>query len=113
MVVRSANKKSNFIKKHLIEEVFRVYDTNRKICEVPANSYMFFDRGINPIPNSQDSINRFGRGSFYFKEKVVPIPWGNLTGKLLIRLLNEMKENRFYFLKQSDDIFLKTRPKKK
>jgi hypothetical protein len=113
VVVKNNNTKSNFIKKHLIEEVFRVYNEKRKICDVPANSYLFFDTPIEPIPNSTDRINRFGRGNFYYKDKVLPIPWGDLNGKLLIRALNELKSNRVYFLKQVNNTqFCKTRVKR-
>lgn len=111
VVKNTNNTKSNFIKKHLIGEVFRIYEQKRKICDVPANSYLFFDNPVEPIPNSTNRINRFGRGSFFYKDQILPIAWGNMSGKLLIRTLDEMKSNRVYFLKQFDKQFLKTRVK--
>lgn len=101
--------KASFIRLHLIKFVFEQTDKIKKIVGVPANSFIYFD---NPIKTTHFQIDRFGKGSFFFKNQVLPIDWKSIDGKILIEAFKEIKQNKVFVLKQIDNRFYKTRVKK-
>jgi len=100
----------NFIRIHLIKEIFRYSDEKKKIIGVPGNSFVYFDE---PIDAGRYKIDRFGKGNFYFKEQVLPVSWTSINGNILLSALNEVKKNKVFVLKQIDNKFYKTRVKNK
>jgi hypothetical protein len=98
----------NFIRIHLIKEIFRYSDEKKKITGVPGNSFVYFDV---PIDAGFYKVDRFGKGNFYFKEQVLPLSWSSINGSLLLKALNELKKNNVFVLKQIDNKFYKTRVK--
>jgi hypothetical protein len=108
MVAPAKNTKSNFIRMHLIKEIFQRSDRTKKICNVPGNSFVYFDE---PIQTTTYKINRFGKGSFFFEEQVLPISWGSIDGKILLKALDEIKKNKVFVLKDMDGRPCKTRIK--
>lgn len=109
-MVASTKKKSNFIRTYLIKEIFQKSSEKKKICQVPDNTFIYFDK---PIPANMYKINRFGKGSFFFNEQVLPIDWGSINGNILLEALEQIKSNNFFVLKDVGGKFYKTRPKGK
>lgn len=109
-MVAPIKKKSNFIRTHLIKEIFQRSSEKKKICQVPENAFIYFDE---PIQTTMYKINRFGKGSFFFSEQVLPIDWGSIDGKILLKALEHIKTNKFFVLKDVEGKFYKTRPKGK
>lgn len=89
--------RSSFIKLHLIKEIFQKSEEKRKICNVAANSFIYFD---NPIKCSMYKIDRFGKGSFFFKNQVIPVSWASIDGRILLKAFNELKQNNVFVLKE-------------
>ena len=90
MVAPIKKKKSNFIRMHLIKEIFQRSSEKKKICQVPENAFIYFDE---PIQTTMYKINRFGKGSFFLSEQVLPIDWGSIDGKILLKALEHIKNN--------------------
>jgi len=109
-MVAPIKKKSNFIRTHLIKEIFQRSSEKKKICQVPDNAFIYFDE---PIQTTMYKINRFGKGSFFFSEQVLPIDWGSIDGEILLKALEHIKTNKFFVLKDVEGKFYKTRPKGK
>jgi hypothetical protein len=110
MVMPVKRTKSNFIRTHLIKEIFQRSSEKKKICQVPENTFIYFDE---PIQTTHFRINRFGKGNFFFEEQVLPIDWSSIDGKILLKAVEEIKTNRFFVLKDVGGRFYKTRPKGK
>lgn len=108
MVALLKHQKSNFIRMHLIKEIFQRCDRTKNICRVPGNSFVYFDE---PIQTSIYRINRFGKGSFFFEEQVLPIDWMSIDGKILLKALDGIKKNKVFVLKDIDGRPSKTRIK--
>ena len=106
-MVAPIKKKSNFIRTHLIKEIFQISSEKKKICQVPDSTFIYFDE---PIQTSSYKINRFGKGSFFFTEQVLPVDWGSIDGKILLKAVRQIKTNRFFILKDIGGISYKTRP---
>lgn len=100
--------KSNFIRFHLIQQIFEAAKEKRKACGVLENSFIYFDE---PIQFKRGILNRFGKGSFYPDEQVVPVDWASIDGPTLVKALKQIKENKIFVLKQTDAKLLKFRPK--
>jgi hypothetical protein len=103
-------KKSNFIRTHLITMIFKKSSEKRKICKVPEPSFLYFDE---PIQTNHFKIDRFGKGSLFFKDQILPIDWNSVNGSYLLEAYQKIKTNQFHVLKEVDGRFYKTRLKGK
>jgi hypothetical protein len=110
MVMPVKRTKFNFIRLHLIKEIFQRSSEKKKICQVPENSFIYFDE---PIQTTHFKINRFGKGNFFFEEQVLPIDWTSIDGIILLKAVELIKTNKFFVLKDVDGKFYKAKPKGK
>ena len=110
MVMPVKRTKSNFIRLHLIKEIFQRSSEKKKICQVPDNAFIYFD---DPIQTTMYKITRFGKGNFFFEEQVLPIDWTSIDGNILLKAVELIKTNKFFVLKDVEGKFFKTRPKGK
>jgi hypothetical protein len=78
------------------------------ICGVARNSFVYFN---SPIETSIYKIDRFGKGSFYFKEQILPISWTSIDGKILLNAYNQIKDNKVFCIKDVDNKLIKIRAK--
>ena len=106
--LKDSSVKSNFIRIHLIKEIFRYTDEKKKIIGVPGNSFVYFDE---PICAGRYKIDRFGKGNFYFTDQVLPVSWASINGAILLSALKEVKNNKVFVLKQIDNKYFRTRVK--
>ena len=104
--------KSNFMRQHLIKEIFRNTYSARNILGVKHDSFIFFDDPIR-VKNGRINqiINRFGKGSLYCKNEIIPIPWTAVNGNQLIDILNKVRNKEFYSHKDIDGKSCKIRIK--
>jgi len=109
-MVATIIKKSNFIRMYLIKEIFQKSSEKKKICQVPENTFIYFDE---PIQTKTFKIDRFGKGSLFFDEQILPIDWASIDGDILLEALNQIKTNKFFVLKNVNGKLYKTRPKGK
>ena len=93
----------DFIRYNLISKILTKYRDNRDLYK--HNNFFYFNNKIG-------SINRIGKGFLYNEEEVMPIDWNEIKGKDLMIVLNEIKQKNFYFYKDINGKFYKTRPKK-
>ena len=88
--------RSNFIRTHLMKEIFHYTDAKKKIIGVPGNSFVYFDE---PIESGSYKIDRFGKGNFYLTDQVLPVSWSSISGKILLSAYNKIKSNKVFILK--------------
>ncbi len=94
----------NFIRYNLISKILSKYRDNRDLYN--HDNFFYFNNKIG-------NINRIGKGFLFNEEEVVPVDWKKIKGKDLVAILNEMKNKNFYFYKDINGKFYKTRPKKR
>lgn len=78
------------------------------ICGVTRNSFVYFNY---PIETSMYKIDRFGKGSFYFKDQILPVSWTSIDGKILVNAYNQIKDNKVFCIKDVDNKLIKIRAK--
>lgn len=100
--------KSNIIRTHLIKRIFEISSKIRKITDVPEGSFVYFEE---PIKSGTHVIDRFGRGSLFLKEQILPISWSSIKGQDLVKVHKTLKENKVYVLKIVGDTTFKSRVK--
>ena len=93
----------NFIRYNIISKILSKYRDNRDLYD--HDSFFYFNSEIN-------KIDRIGKGFLYNKDEVVPVDWNNVRGKDLLNILKEMKNKNFFFYKDINGKFYKTRPKR-
>jgi hypothetical protein len=92
----------DFIKVHLISKIAKNY---RKMkTHFSHDGFFFFNDKVG-------DINRIGRGLLYKEEVITPSDWRKIKGTDLIKILKQIEENKFYFHKEINGRFYKTRPK--
>ena len=89
--------KTNFIRNHLLREIFKRSLEVKTRLQVPEDSFIYFDELISTY-----KINRFGRGNFYPSEKVVPINWKLIDAKILLEAFDKIRENKIFVIKNAD-----------
>ena len=92
----------NFIKVHLISKIAKNYRQMR--TSFSHDGFFFFNEKVS-------DINRIGKGLLYKEEVITPEDWRKIKGKDLIKILNQIKNREFYFHKEVNGRFYKTRPK--
>ena len=75
---------------------------------------MYFDEPVDA--GTIYNIDRYGKGSVYLKDQLIPISWASLSGKTLMKMYEELKANRVYVMKEylqgcQGNQYLKTRLK--
>lgn len=100
--------KSNIIRTHLIKKIFEISSNVRKITDVPEGSFVYFEE---PIKSGSNEIDRFGRGSLYLKNQILPISWPSINGADLMNVFKTLKRNKVYVLKIVGDTTFKSRVK--
>lgn len=95
---------SNFITRHIISKIES--EIKKKQAILKHESFYYFD---TPINNGKKSINRFNRWNPYMKEEILPSSWYSLDGKVLIEILDKIKNNKFYIYKNINGKDCKTR----
>lgn len=93
----------DFIRYNIISKILSNYRDNRNLYN--HDSFFYFDSQVS-------KIDRIGKGFLYNKDEVMPVDWNNVTGKELVNVLQEMKRKNFYFFKNINGKFYKTRPKR-
>jgi len=92
----------DFIKIHIISKIAKNYREIR--TNFSHDGFFFFNEKVN-------GINRIGSGLLYKEEVITPEHWKNIKGGDLIKILNQIEEKKFYFHKEINGRFYKTRPK--
>jgi hypothetical protein len=98
----------SFIRTHLVKNIFLLSEKIMSICGVARNSFVYFS---NPIQTSHYKIDRFGKGSFYFKDQILPVSWTSIDGKILLDAFNQLKDNKVFCIKDIDNKLIKIRAK--
>ncbi len=104
--VKSSGVRTNVIRRHLIDRIYKISDQKKKILEVSDNTFIYFN---NPIWVSIYNVNRFLEGNFYIKDEHIPIHWTFIDGIVLLKAYEALNSNSVYVLKQKDNLFYKTR----
>jgi hypothetical protein len=99
---------SDFIRKHLISKIKQEVREKQKILKFEG--FLFFD---NEIVDGFRKINRINSSNFFIKEEVLPISWYVVSGKSLLELYSELKDNNFYIYKMYEGKSHKMRIKKR
>ena len=104
--------KSNFIRQHIIKEIFKKSYEAINILGIRHDSFLFFDDMLR-IKNGRinQNINRFGKGALYGRNEILAIPWTVLNGNQLIDIVNKIKNKEFYSHKDIDGKSCKIRIK--
>lgn len=95
----------NFIDHHLISKIIELYKFKLKILE-QENGFLYFDF---PIKTNIYKIDRIGNGFVYFENQILPLDWNSITGKTLLSILKQIKENNVYIYREIDGKIFKTR----
>jgi hypothetical protein len=95
---------SNFITRHIISKIESEIKNKQAILK--HESFYYFDTSIN---SGKKNINRFNRWNPYMKEEILPYSWYSLDGKVLIEILDKIKNNKFYIYKKVNGKDCKTR----
>lgn len=95
----------NFIDHHLISKIIELYKFKLKVLENESN-FLYFDF---PIKTNIYKIDRIGKGCVYFENQVLPLDWNSISGKTLLLIFNEIKNNNVYIYREIDGRFFKTR----
>lgn len=93
----------DFIRYNLISKILSKFRDNRDLYK--HDNFFYFNQNFG-------KINRIGRGFLFNEEEVVPLDWNKIKGKDLVSILNELKQKNFYFYKDINGKFYKTRPKR-
>jgi hypothetical protein len=101
--------KHSFVRLHLIREIFNRIENKLNSANMPKDSFIYFE---DPIKTTIYSIDRFGKGSFYFHDQILPIHWSSITGTILLETYNRLKKNEVYFYSKLGGKFYKTKTKK-
>lgn len=92
----------DFIKVHLISKIAKNYRKMR--TRFSHDGFFFFNDKVG-------DINRIGRGLLYKEEVITPEDWRKIKGTDLIKIIKQIEDNKFYFIKEINGRFYKTRPK--
>lgn len=88
---------------HLISSILKKY---RKVCnKFSFTGFLYFDEKIG-------NLDRLGKGFLYNHDEILPIDWRKVSSPNLLRVYLSLKEKRFYFNKEVDGRFYKTRLKR-
>lgn len=68
------------------------------------DSFFFLDEKVN-------GINRIRKGLLYKEDNIIPEDWRKIKGTDLIKILKQIEDRSFYFHKEINGKFYKTRPK--
>lgn len=92
----------NFIRMHLVSKILRNYSDNcRKFSH---NGFFYFNDKVG-------KINRVGKGFLYHENQVLHLDWRKVEDKDLLTIFKKIKNNDFFFYKDIDGKFYKTKPK--
>lgn len=92
----------NFIKVHLISKIVKNY---REIkTNFSHDGFFFFNTKVG-------DINRIGKGFLYKEDLIMPEDWRNIKGSDLLKILKRIEKKEFYFHKEINGRFYKTRPR--
>jgi len=94
----------DFIRYNLISKILTKYRENRNMYN--HDNFFYFENNIS-------KINRIGKGFLYNEEEIMPLEWQDIKGKELLEILKQMNQKNFFFYKNIDGKFYKTRPKKR
>jgi len=92
----------NFIRMHLISQILKNYNENCK--KFSHDGFLHFNSNVG-------KINRVGKGFLYNEEEVVFLDWRKIKDKELLYILKKLKNKEFFFYKNIDGKFYKTKPK--
>ena len=88
----------NFIRTHLVSQILKNYNENcRKFSH---DGFFYFNDKVG-------KINRVGKGFLY----VIHLDWRKVKDKELLTVFKKVKNKDFFFYKNIDGKFYKTRPK--
>jgi len=93
----------NFIRIHLTSQILKNYNENCK--RFSHNGFFYFNDSVG-------IINRIGKGFLYNREEVINLDWRKIRDEELLEVYKKMKNKEFFFFKELDGKFYKTRPKK-
>lgn len=104
--------KSNFIRQHIMRQIFKRSYKAREILGVKHDAFLFFDDMIR-IKNGRinQNINRFGKGSLYGKNEILGIAWTAVNGNQLKEVFLKIKNREFHAFKEIDGNSCKIRIK--
>ena len=86
--------------------IFKILSKYRSMRETYAHQgFFYFESNIS-------KIDRIGNGFLYNHEEIPPLDWRKLKGKELYKVYRELSNRNFYFYKNINGKFYKTRPKK-
>lgn len=90
------------IRFHLISSILKKY---RKVCnKFSFTGFLYFDQKIG-------DLDRLGKGFLFNHEEILPTDWRKIKSSDLLKVYNSLKDKKFYFNKEVDGKFYKTRLK--
>lgn len=92
----------NYIRLHLISQILKNYNENCK--RFSHDGFFYFNDKVG-------NIDRLGKGFLYNEEEILNLDWRKIKDKELLIILKKIKNKEFYFYKQIEDRFYKTKPK--
>lgn len=98
-----------FLSKHLVKKIQEEVDKKKKILG-STYTFLYFDE---VIVDPKKRINRVDKYNPYPLEEVLPLSWYFLSPKTLVKIYNNLKENKFYTYRSIDGKSHKIRIKNK
>lgn len=101
--------KSNHIRTFLICRIISTAEKKQKA--LGNDGFMYFDKSIDYNDVACNKIDRYKKGAVYLKDYVAPLSWSKINGKILMKMNDEMKNNKVYINKRYGNKYFKTRLK--
>jgi len=98
----------NILKRNAIVSIFKNISEKQK--ELEHKGFFYFD---DPILINGKFINRVDNQHFYYKEEIIPMNLNKLDGYGLLNILIRIRSNKFFIMKNINNIYYKMRLKNK
>jgi hypothetical protein len=98
----------NILKRNAIASIFKHISEKQK--ELEHRGFFYFD---DPILINGKFIDRVDNQHFYYKEEIIPMNWNKLDGYGLLNVLTRIQSNKFFIMKNINNIYYKMRLKNK
>ncbi len=96
----------NFISFHFISKTLEKWKS--LVDETGNNGFFYFKE---PIVSKGKKIDRIGKGLVFAENEIIPITWEDLIGGDLISIYDQVKNNRLYFFRESNNRYHKVKLK--
>lgn len=104
--------KSNHIRTFLVCRIISTAEKKqKKFWGHLDHGFIYFDKPIDYNDIAGNKIDRYKKGAVYLKDYVAPLSWSKVNGKILMKMNDEMKNNKVYIYKEYSGKYFKTRLK--